>query len=189
MVKTALVILLFPFFANAQLKLFVTLNPAGDFVAENETVEGKAFENPDGSVEANNIKLTVKEFKTGITLRDNHLIEKYLEASKHPEILLKVAKGRNGKGEAIITVKGKSAKVAGTYIKGKDKLKAMFNAKISDFGIADINYKGIGVEDEVKIEVMLPLEKKAGAAASAAPKQSSKQTAKPVAKPVVKDKK
>lgn len=189
MVKLVLFSLLFPLLANAQLKLFVTLNPAGDFVADNESIEGKAFENADGSVEANNIKLSVKEFKTGITLRDNHLIEKYLEASKHPEIILKVAKGRNGKGEAIISVKGKSAKVAGTYMKGKDKLKAMFNAKISDFGIADINYKGIGVEDEVKIEVILPLEKKAGVASSPAAKQTTKQSVKPVAKPVVKDKK
>jgi polyisoprenoid-binding protein YceI len=149
------------------LKMFVTLNPAGDFVAENEKIDGKVYENADGSVEASNIKLAVKEFKTGITLRDNHMVEKYLEASKYPEILLKIAKGKNGKGEAIITVKGKSAKVSGSYMKGKDKLKALFNAKISDFGIADINYKGIGVEDEVKIEVILPLEKKTGGAAPA----------------------
>ena len=166
--------------------MFVTLNPAGDFVAENEKIDGKAFENADGSVEATNIKLTVKEFKTGITLRDNHMIEKYFEAAKHPEILLKAAKGQNGKGQAIIVVKGKSAKVSGTYMKGKDKLKAIFNAKISDFGIADINYKGIGVEDEVKIEVIVPLEKKAGASAPAA---AAKQTTKPVAKPAVKEKK
>lgn len=175
--------------AKAQnLKMFVTLNPAGDFVAENEQIVGKAYENADGSIEATNIKLMVKEFKTGISLRDNHMIDKYFEAAKHPEILLKAAKGQNGKGQAIIVVKGKSAKVSGTYLKGKDKLKAMFDAKISDFGIADINYKGIGVEDVVKIEVILPLEKKS-AGATNVPAAAAKKPAKPVAKPAVKEKK
>lgn len=170
------------------LKMFVTLNPAGDFVAENEQINGKAYENADGTIEATNIKLTVKEFKTGVSLRDSHMIDKYFEAAKYPEILLKVGKGRNGKGDAYITVKGKTAKVSGTYMKGKEKLKAMFDVKISDFGIADINYKGIGVEDVVKIEVIVPLEKKM-AAGAAAPAAAAKQTAKPVAKPKVKEKK
>jgi hypothetical protein len=182
------VLISFQFGQAQNLKMYVTLNPAGDFVAENDQVIGKAYENADGSIQASNIKVLVKEFKSGITLRDEHMINKYLEAAKFPEILLKGAKGLNGKGQAIIVVKGKSRQVAGTYMKGKDKLKATFNVKISSFGIADINYKGIGVEDSVKIEVILPLEKKTNVSPNA-PAAAAKQNTIPVAKPPVKEKK
>lgn len=167
--------------ARAQnLKLFVTLNPAGDFVAESDKVSGNAVENPDGSVEAANIKVPVKSLKSGISLRDEHMVEKYLEASKYPEITLKLAKGKDGKGIGILVVKGKEGKIAGNYAKNKDHLKAAFKMKTSDFGITDINYKGVGVEDEVKVEVMVPLVKKTAAAAPAA--KAAATTAKPAAK-------
>jgi len=163
--------------ANAQnLKLYVTLNPAGDFVAESDQVTGNAVENADGSVEATMIKVPVKSLKSGISLRDDHMAEKYLEASKHPDIVLKIAKGKDGKGIGILIVKGKEAKIAGKYAKNKDHLKAAFNMKISDFGINDINYKGVGVEDEVKVEVMVPLVKKTAAAAAPAAKTTTKTT-------------
>lgn len=159
--------------AHAQnLKLYVTLNPAGDFVAESDQVSGNAVENPDGSVEATNIKVPVKSLKSGISLRDDHMAEKYLEASKYPDITLKIAKGKEGKGLAILVIKNKEGKVAGSYAKGKDQLKAVFKLKTSDFGISDINYKGVGVEDEVKVEVVVPLVKKAASAAAVPAKPS-----------------
>ena len=189
-VVSCLFLILFSQNAFSQaLKMYVTLNPAGDFVAENKKVTGVAYENPDGSVEAKDVKVVVSAFDSGISLRDEHMVNKYLEAPKFPEILLKAAKGRDGKGEAIIVVKGKQAKVAGTYVKGKDKLKATFNTKVSSFGIGDISYKGIGVEDDVKIEVLLPLQKKGASAAAASNAVTAKASAKPVAKPAVKDKK
>lgn len=170
--------------AHAQnLKLYVTLNPAGDFVAESDMVTGQAVENPDGTVEAANIKVPVKSLKSGISLRDDHMAEKYLEASKYPDIVLKIAKGKDGKGIGILVVKGKEGKIAGNYATNKNRLKAAFKMKISEFGINDINYKGVGVEDEVKVEVIVPLVKKA-AAPPAPPKAAAKP--KPVAKPSVK---
>jgi polyisoprenoid-binding protein YceI len=141
------------------LKLFVGLNPAGDFVAESDQVTGQAVENPDGSVEATNIRVPAKSLKSGINLRDEHMTNKYLEADKYPDIILKVAKGKDGKGLAILIIKGKEGKVSGTYAKSATKLKANFSLKISDFNIKDISYKGIGVEDEVKVEVIVPLVK------------------------------
>ncbi len=161
------------------LKLYVTLNPAGDFVAESDKVSGQAVENPDGSVEAATIKVPVKSLKSGISLRDEHMAEKYLEASKYPDIILKVAKGKDGKGIGILIVKNKEAKITGNYAKNKDRLKAIFKMKTSDFGIADINYKGVGVEDEVKVEVIVPLVKKEAA------KPAAKATSKPTAKAAV----
>jgi len=147
------------------LKLSVGLSPAGDFVAESDQVSGQAVENPDGSVEAKNIKVPVKSLKSGISMRDEHMQNKYLEAAKYPDIILKAAKGRDGKGAAILIVKGKEGKVNGTYTKNANHLKANFKMKISEFDIKDISYKGIGVEDEVKVEVTVPLVKASAAKA------------------------
>lgn len=171
MIKTALfAVLLTSSYAWSQnLKLSVVLSPAGDFVAESNQVSGFVVQNPDGSVQATGIKLPVKSLNSGISLRDDHMTNKYLEASKYPEIILKIAKGKDGKGEAILIVKDKQAKVSGTYeIKG-DKFEASFPVKISAFGIENISYKGIGVDDEAKVEVELPLKKAASIPAPVKP--------------------
>jgi hypothetical protein len=164
------------------LKLYVGLNPAGDFVAESDQVTGQAVENPDGSVEASTIKVPAKSLKSGISLRDEHMDNKYLEAGKYPDIILKVAKGRDGKGIGILIIKGKEGKVNGTYAKSGDKLKANFKMKISEFDIKDISYKGIGVEDEVKVEVTVPLVKASQMKASAPPAAKSQAAAPTAAK-------
>lgn len=151
---------------SQNVKVFVVLSPAGDFIAESNSVIGQATEDEKGLIEASNIKIDVKTLKTGIGLRDEHMVNKYLEAAKYPEILLKLAKGSAGKGVAILVIKSKEAKVSGTYEKvGTDKIKAKFDVKLSDFNIKDISYKGIGVDDVAKVEVTLPLTKKAVVAA------------------------
>lgn len=151
--------------ASPLVKIFVSLSPAGDFIAETESITGNAVMNEAGGIEASNIRVNVKSLKTGVGLRDQHMINKYLEADKYPEVILKIGKGTAGKGEAILVIKGKEGKVAGTYGTSANFLKAEFKVKLSDFGISDINYRGVGVEDEVKVEAIVPLVKKATAAA------------------------
>lgn len=168
-------------FATPSVKVSVSLSPAGDFVAETESISGNAVLNDNGSVEASAIKVDVKTLKSGISLRDNHMINKYLEADKYPEIILKIGKGVGGKGDAILIIKGKEGKVNGTYGTNATSLKAEFKLKLSEYGITDINYKGIGVEDEVKVVAIVPLVKKA-----AAPAPAPTPTQKAVAPPAVK---
>jgi hypothetical protein len=163
--------------AAASVKVYVSLSPAGDFVAETESVVGNAVVGDNGAVEATNIRVPVKSLKSGINLRDQHMINKYLEADKYPDVILKIAKGAGGKGEAVLVIKGKEGKVNGTYGTSATSLKAEFSLKLPDFGITDISYKGIGVEDEVKVVAIVPLVKKSAAAVAPA--------AKPVAKPAV----
>lgn len=168
---------------SQNVKVAVTLNPAGDFVAESNSVVGKATEDAAGMIEASDLKLDVKTLKTGITLRDEHMINKYLEAAKYPEVVVRLAKGKDGKGLAAVVMKGKEGKVNGTYEKvGADKVKVKFDLKLSDFGIKDISYKGIGVEDIVKVEATVPLVKKA-AAAAAAPEAGKAKPAAPAPAP------
>ena len=184
MFKSFLLTLLFVISARAQgpnVKISVSLSPAGDFVAETENVIGNAVLGDNGVVEASNIRVDVKSLKSGISLRDNHMINKYLEAAKYPEVILKIGKGSANKGEAILVIKGKEGKVSGTYATNSQFLKAEFKIKLSDFGITDINYKGIGVEDEIKVVAVVPLVKKVEGAPAVLGKKAPLKIASPPA--------
>ena len=110
---------------------------------------------------------------------DKLYLLKELDVKAFPELVLKVAKGKDGKGEAILVIKGKQGKVAGTYTKEKGKLNASFKVSLKAFGFKDIVYKGIGVEDEVLIEVSVPLMPKAAGAKPPAAKPAAAKPAAP----------
>jgi CxxC motif-containing protein len=149
-------IVLFSLSARAQdAAVDVTLFPAGSFTGTTSEVKGFAVKRGD-AVEASNIAVSLKNLKTGIKLRDSHT-QKYLETSSHPEALLVSAKGMNGKGEGVIRIKGIEKKIAGTYSVEGSMLKAEFPIKFSDFNIKNIAYMGVGVQDEGKIKISVPL--------------------------------
>ena len=145
---------------SGMLKASVSLNPVGDFTATIRQSGVYATKQTNGNVTAKNIKFEVKNLDTGLDLRTTHAKEKYLEIKKYPTIELIEANGQNGRGTAKIRAHGQEKIVTGTYkIIGEETLVAQFKIKLSDFGINDINYKGVGVEDEVPVEVQLPLKK------------------------------
>ena len=137
----------------------VKLSPAGDFVGKTSDVSGVATINGD-SVEADKIIVKMKNFKTGMAMRDKHAQEKYLETAKFPEAILTKAVGKNGKGSGLLKIKGIEKQVSGTYkIDGKF-LKAEFPIKLSDYGITGVKYMGVGVDDEVNLRVSVPTKQK-----------------------------
>jgi len=166
-------------------KAFVSLSPAGDFVG---TMKATGSATLAGSkVSAKNIIVDMKSMTTGLDLRDDHAKNKYMEVSKYPEAVLVEASGENGKGIGKLKFHGKENPVSGTYtIQGGKILNAQFKIKMSDYGISDISYKGIGVEDEVKIEVQVPI---AAAGAAAAPVAAPAAGAKPATPPPAQPKK
>lgn len=135
----------------------VTLSPAGSFKAKTSEVKGMAIQKGD-FVEAQNIAVKLTGLKTGISLRDQHT-KKYLETDKHPEAILVSAKGKDGKGEGVIKIKGIERKIAGTYKIVGDKLQASFPVKFSEFNITGVKYMGVGVQDEGVINVSVPFKK------------------------------
>ncbi len=136
----------------------VALTPAGDFKAKTEDVRGFATMKGD-TVTAENVVVNLKNLTTGLSLRDKHAREKYLEVNKYPEMVLVKAIGRGGKGRGRIKYRGVEKDVIGTYsIKGSE-LTAKFRMKLSDFNIKGIKYMGVGVDDEVTVHVELPLKK------------------------------
>lgn len=162
--KTLLSILLFLstslfshfLFADA-VEVDVTLSPAGSFVAKTNDLTGNATITGTG-VEAKDIKVNLKSLKTGVSLRDTHTL-KHLETEKYPDAVLIKAIGKDGKGKAKIKFRGQEKVVDGTYTISKDKkiLNASFPLTLSEFKITGIKYMGIGVKDQVKIRLQIPI--------------------------------
>lgn len=139
-------------------KAYFVLNPMGDFVGTMKVISGNVSLQ-DGKFKGKNIVVDLKSLVTGMELRDDHAKNKYLEVKKYPTAVLLEAIGANGVGKAKIKVRDKESIVTGTYkVSSTGKtLKAEFKIKLSSFGIADVSFKGIGVEDEVRVEVIVPI--------------------------------
>lgn len=134
----------------------VELFPAGDFTANSSSLSGYMVEK-DGAVYLGQpLKVKTSSFKTGIELRDEHMV-KYMGGSKHPYIVVNKGMGKGGKGVALVNFNGKDKKVKFNYKKSGSSVDVDFKIKISDFGIDDVSYQGIGVEDEVTIKAKVPL--------------------------------
>lgn len=156
-----LIILNFGFYGSSETlaQVDVTLNPMGDFKAKTKDISGEAFLKKD-EVYAENVTVKLESLSSGIALRDKHMKEKYLQIAQFPEAKLIKAIGKNGKGSAKIKIRDQEKIVKGTYKIENKELVASFNLNLRDFGIQDVSYKNIGVEDEVKITVILPLREK-----------------------------
>ncbi len=147
-------------FAESEAVVDVVLTPAGSFKAKTGQVTGFAEKNGD-AVSAKNILVDLKSLKTGISVRDEHTL-KYLEAEKFPQAVLVSATGKNGQGEGLLKIKNIEKKVSGKYeIKGSELI-AEFPVKLSEFEIKGIRYMGVGVKDEVKLHIVVPLKVAAG---------------------------
>lgn len=159
-----LVVFLFLTFTNitfAQdntVKAYFVLNPMGDFIASMKVIKG-SVSLQDGKFKAKNIVVDLRTLTTGLELRDDHAKNKYLEVKKYPYAILLEAVGANGVGKARIKIRDKESIVSGTYkVSASGKImKAEFKIKLSNFGITDISFKGIGVEDEARVEVVVPI--------------------------------
>ncbi|MGZ3722044.1 MAG: YceI family protein [Bdellovibrionales bacterium] len=145
----------------------VNLSPAGSFKAETEQVQGFAYKTPTG-IAAENVIIDMKSLKTGVSLRDKHTKE-HLLVEKFPQAKLLKAIGKDGKGEALVEIMGHKQKVKGTYTIVGNNLKAQFPVHLPDVDIKGVRYMGIGVKDEVMINVTLPIQ--AARATASVPKK------------------
>jgi len=143
-------------FAFAQeAKVSVKLSPAGSFVGKTNQVKGVVQKSGEG-FSAQNIIVSLKSLKTGIELRDQHTL-KHLEVDKYPDAVLVKASGSGGKGTGIIRIKGIEKNISGTYTVSGQNIKAEFPLQLSDFKITGIKYMGVGVKDQVTVEIDIPV--------------------------------
>lgn len=100
------------------------------------------------------LKVDVRGFKTDAEKRDEHL-QGYLESNIYPVAILSIKKAPLGGNafEGDLTVKGVTKPVKGSFKLEAGKLDASFALKLSDYPIGTVKYLGVGIEDEVKVEV------------------------------------
>ena len=119
-----------------------------------------------GGVVKGTISIELVKLETGISLRDRHLRNNYLEVQKGPEFA--VAKFDNLKVERLpgkttfhgtLTLHGQQREVSGTADVQQDgkgyRVDATFPLKISSFQIPEPTYLGVGVTDDITVHVTL----------------------------------
>ncbi|AZZ36094.1 YceI family protein [Bdellovibrio sp. qaytius] len=136
----------------------VVVNPVGDFVAEFKDVDGSAYADGE-SYKADKFIIPWSKLSTGMNIRDKHAKD-YFHADKYPNIEIATALGKGGNGVAKVKMNGEEKIVKGTYVKDGNNLIAEFPLKLSLFNVNNINFKGAGVQDEVKVKVTVPIKAK-----------------------------
>ncbi len=142
------------------LRFKVSLSPTGSFEARSSRIQGTVSSGAKG-FEATEISLELATLKTGIELRDRHMTQKYLEASKYPKAVVTNVSGQGGKFKAQLSLHGKTSPIEGRYEyrggpTGPNWIEATFTTRLSDFDIEEPMYMGVGVEDEVEVTALVP---------------------------------
>jgi hypothetical protein len=142
------------------------LTVGGSFEAKTKALSGDVGPAPQqagGVGGALLVKLDTLE--TGISLRDRHLRETYLEVEKGKgynvatleNIQVEKADGK-GTFKATLLLHGQKRQVAGTSVvhrrgDGTTHVDAEFPLKVSEFEIPKPTYLGVGVRDEIHVKV------------------------------------
>ena len=130
------------------------------FVAETEVVSGSAVLTKNSEIMVNEVSVDLKSLSTSMSLRDDHMKNKYLEVDRFPKATLILGKGKDGVGEGKIKIRDIEKVINGTYkILSDTELEAIFNLNLADFDIKGIRHLGIGVKDLVKVTVVVPYKK------------------------------
>lgn len=133
----------------------VNLSPAGSFQIKGK-LKGSVTQKGDKFI-SESLYSPVKNFKTGMDLRDDHT-KKKLEYKKFPKVEIIKAAGKDGKGQAIVQIRSIKKKVPFTYKKLDSKyIQAVFNLSLKDFKFEGINYMGVGVKDLIKVTATVPV--------------------------------
>lgn len=130
--------------------------PTGEFTVEKGKASGTA-------------ELDLRTLETGMSLRDSHMKDKYLEVAKHPKAKLTVDAfdvpadftAGTSLGEkpfkGTLLLHGVEKAVEGVFSFEGGVANARFETKLSDYGIAVPSYMGITVADTVKVSVTIAL--------------------------------
>jgi polyisoprenoid-binding protein YceI len=148
---------------------FTALGPAGLRI-EGKSSDLQVTDRPDALV----VTVPLAKLETGISLRDNHMREKYLETQKYPNAQLAVARGAikfpaegqstEGNVPATLALHGKSKTVPVHYRatrQGKSyEVKGDLKVDFREFGIEIPSYLGATVKPPVDVNVAFVLDDK-----------------------------
>ena len=150
---------------NAEVTVTCPLTIGGSFEAKTTAMSGSVTPDSNGAVKGTFVVELIK-LETGISLRDRHLRNNYLEFQKGADFA--VAKFENIKIQKLsgkttfsgtLTLHGQQRDIAGTAELQQDgksyKVDASFPLKISAFQIPEPTYLGVGVSDDISIHVVM----------------------------------
>jgi polyisoprenoid-binding protein YceI len=155
---------------QGDVRVMCPITVGGSFEAKTTALSGSVTASASGSPAfEGSLAVDLRTLDTGISLRNDHLREKYLEVDKAPgydkavlsEIDLKGLKpdAPDGKGAftGSLTLHGVKKSVTGPVEVRKAgtglRVKASFPVNLSDYNISEPSYLGVGVKNTVQFEV------------------------------------
>ena len=133
------------------------LTPAGSFTSESHDIEGVAKKVGDTYV-CDKATLKLNTLKSGIDLRDEHMLKKYFEIEKFPTATVTNAVANGNTFHADLEVHGVKKPITGSAESKNNFLVVKFTAKMSDFAIAKANYLGVGAKDDIQVEASVKIQ-------------------------------
>jgi len=150
---------------SGEVAILCPLTVGGSFEAKTTALNGEVTPAAGGAIKGALVVDLIK-LETGISLRDRHLRNNYLEVQKGAGFA--VAKLENIKVEKLpgkttfrgtLQLHGQQREVSGTADVQQDgkgyKLEASFPVRVSEFQIPEPTYLGVGVQDEVTVRVTM----------------------------------
>ena len=164
--------------SSGEVTVMCPLTVGGSFEAKTKNLSGDVTPASDEQGAARGaLKVELQTIETGISVRDRHMKNNYLEVEKGPEFSsatiddIRVEK-LEGKTvfTGVLSLHGQKRKVTGAaelqQKDGKVRVQAQFSVKVSEFEIPAPTYLGVGVRDEIQVKVSLLAVRTGGVAAT-----------------------
>ena len=155
--------------ASGDVRVTCPLTVGGSFDAKSSALTGKLSIDPTTTVLAGELAVDLRTLDTGISLRNQHMVDNYLEVGKG-EGFEKATLSDIDVGPLASTVDGQKSFTARLRLHGVTqavagratlssrgssvRVDASFPLHISDYAIAAPRYLGVGVKDDVTVRVV-----------------------------------
>jgi polyisoprenoid-binding protein YceI len=150
---------------NAHVAVVCALTAGGSFTAQTTSVAGELKITNGSHVLSGVVRVDLATLETGIALRDRHMKEIYLEIPRgkafasalFEEMRIDHAEGRTPFAGVLI-LHGERHPISGMVDLQKQRdggvgVRARFPISLAAFGIQPPRYLGVGVQDEVQVQV------------------------------------
>jgi polyisoprenoid-binding protein YceI len=151
--------------STGEVTVMCPLTVGGSFEAKTKSLSGDVLTADAGAVRGA-LKVELQTLETGISIRDRHMKNNYLEVEKGPAFataMLEDIRIEKMEGKTVfsgmLSLHGQKKKVSGAaelqQKDGKIRVQAQFPVKVSEFEIPAPTYLGVGVRDEIQIKVSM----------------------------------
>ncbi len=140
-----------------EVKLGVSLSPAGSFEAKSNNLSGKVnYKKSSDKIWASRLKVSIKSFDTGMSLRNEHFA-KHLNAKEYPNAIISKFRGTKGRATGTLKLAGAKKKILIVYKVIGSEVLARFKVDTKELGLKKVKYLGVGVKDVVEVTVKMPV--------------------------------